>query len=198
MPHIELFQKENCAFSHAVRNKLTHLGLDFVAHSVGDDQPLKHEQLVQAGGKDKVPFLVDHTRGVKLYETSAILAYLEKSYGKPAGKDWMSRLTRLVDTRVRAWADPIAWRLSSPLLRAQRFQMDARNALGNLGGSFEFVVTRFQSILNEARVKTQGARATADEDQSETESPQSKEQTARPMKTKKPAHPEVMSATGTA
>lgn len=192
-PQIELYQEENNPSSHAVRNKLNHLGLDFVAHSVPNDQPLKHEQLVQAGGKDQLPFLVDHTSGIKLYDTSAILAYLDKSYGKNAGKDWLGKLTHLVDTQVRAWADPIAWRLGSPLFRAQRFQLNARNALYTLSGSVEYARSRFRAAVNEARAKTQGSRATTD-----SEPMESAEQTARPLKTKKPVHAEVMSATGSA
>jgi glutathione S-transferase len=192
-PSIELYQKESCAASHAVRNKLYHLGLDFVAHSVPDDQPLKHEQLVRAGGKDQLPFLIDHTSGIKLYESSAILAYLDKSYGKNAGKDWLGKLTHLVDAQVRSWTDPIAWRLGSPLLRAQRFQLNARNALYTLSGSIEYVRSRFQAAVNEARAKTQGSRGTTDSEPAET-----MEQSARPLKTKKPVHPEVMSATGSA
>jgi glutathione S-transferase len=201
-PSIELYQKESCPFSHAVRNKLTHLGLDFVAHSVPDDQPLKHEQLVKAGGKDQLPFLIDHTSGVKLYESQAILAYLEKSYGKHATQDWLTRLTWVVDSRVRAWADPIAWRLSSPLLRAQRLQLDARNALQTLEGSWGYLRSRFQAAIDEARSKTQGTRATTDEDEETPTdvaeaSPQA--EGAQPLKTQKPApHAEVLSATGSA
>lgn len=190
-PTIELYQRENCSFSHAVRNKLTHLGLDFVAHSVPNGQPLKHEQLVKAGGKDQVPFLIDHTSGIKLYDSSAILAYLDKSYGKNAGKDWLGKLTHMVDTQVRAWADPIAWKLGSPLLRAQRFQLNARNALMTLGGSFNYARSRFQAAVNEARAKTQGARGTTDSEPMDQTTP-------RPLKTKKPVHPEGMSATGSA
>ena len=56
LPVLELFQKENCPFSHAVRSKLTRLGLDFVAHSVPDGHPPSSiEQLVRAGGKDQLP-----------------------------------------------------------------------------------------------------------------------------------------------
>ena len=80
-PTLELFQKEECPFSHTVRQKLSDLGLDFVAHSIPDTQDLKHKELVNAGGKDQVPFLIDHKSGVKLYESEAIVSYLEKEYG---------------------------------------------------------------------------------------------------------------------
>lgn len=85
-PGIELFQKEECPFSHAVRQKLSDLGLDFIAHSVPDEDSLKHQKLVEAGGKDQVPFLADHKSGVKLYESDAIIAYLDQEYGAGAGR----------------------------------------------------------------------------------------------------------------
>lgn len=78
---LELFQKEECPFSHVVRQKLSDLGLDYAAHSIPDAQDLKHKELVNAGGKDQVPFLIDHKTGVKLYESEAIVSYLEKEYG---------------------------------------------------------------------------------------------------------------------
>jgi len=168
-PQIELYQKESCSFSHAVRNKLTDLGLDFVAHSVPDNQPLKHDQLVKAGGKDKVPFLIDHTSGIKLYDSAAILTYLDKAYGKHLSQHWLGKVTQFVDARVRAWADPIAWKLSSPLLRAQRFQLDATKALGELSGTWDFVKARFEAAVAEAKTRAQAARATADEQDSSDE-----------------------------
>jgi glutathione S-transferase len=200
-PSLELYQKENCPFSHAVRNRLTKLGLDFIAHTVPDDQPLKHEKLVQAGGKDQVPFLIDHTSGIKLYESQAILAYLDKTYGKEPGTDWMSRLTQLIDTRMRAWADPIAWQLSSPLLRAQRSQLDARNAIKTLEGSLEYFRNRVYNAINEGRAKAQGTRATAEqptpENLDESASQASGETKVRPLKSEKAKHADVESATGT-
>lgn len=83
IPSIELFQKEECPFSQAVRQKISDLGLDIVSHSVPDGLALKHEMLVQAGGKDQLPFMVDHKTGIKLYESDAILAYLGKEYSTP-------------------------------------------------------------------------------------------------------------------
>lgn len=202
VPSIELYQKESCPFSHAVRNKLTHLGLDFVAHSVPDDQPLKHEQLVQAGGKDQVPFLIDHTSGVKLYDSQAILTYLDKTYGKAQAADWMGRFTQIIDHRVRAWADPIAWRLSSPLLRAQRLQLNARIAIQTLGQSMDFVRSRILSAMNEARANAQGARATSSEgSEINPEHTESRtDEKVQPLKTHKgeAVHAEVASATGSA
>jgi glutaredoxin len=41
---LELWQAEWCPYSHRVRQRLTELGLDFVAHQVaaGDDRVVSH------------------------------------------------------------------------------------------------------------------------------------------------------------
>lgn len=79
-PQLELYQREDDRASHEVRRQLSRLGLDFIAHSVqGHDW--KHQQLVQASGQDRIPFLIDHRSGVKLGGSGEIRAYLVKEYG---------------------------------------------------------------------------------------------------------------------
>lgn len=158
MPVLELYQKENCPFSHAVRNKLTRLGLDFVAHSIPDGHPLKHEQLVRAGGLDQLPFLIDHTSGVKLYESPVILAYLDKTYGEPRSTDWLGSLAENIGEKLRSRADQIAWRVSAPLMRAQELSDSARTAVQSLGKSWDYVVERVQTAMNEAKSKSEAAQ----------------------------------------
>jgi len=158
MPVLELYQKENCPFSHAVRTQLTRLGLDFVSHSIPDGHPLKHEQLIRAGGLDQLPLLVDHSSGTKLYETPAILAYLDKTYGDPESQEdgnWFGTLAEKIDHKIRDRADQIAWRLGAPLLRAQELRLDARNALQTLSKSWDFVMKKIQTAMNEAQNKAQ-------------------------------------------
>jgi glutathione S-transferase len=159
IPTIELFQKESCPFSHAVRNKLTQLGLDFVAHNVPADQPRKHEQLIQAGGKDQVPFLIDHSSGVKLYESQAILAYLDKAYGEPA-KNVFGLLAKGLDRRIRSRADEIAWVLRAPILRARDLQLDMRNAINTLESSIDFLRDRIEAAVS-SRGKARPAQKSA-------------------------------------
>jgi glutaredoxin len=113
-PQLELYQKEECPFSHLVRRRLSDLGLDYVAHSVPANHPLKHEQLIQAGGKDQVPFLIDHRTGTKLYESEAIVKYLDSHYaerqvGQESAKP-MSKVTRkkeILDWTYRAGKEKI-------------------------------------------------------------------------------------------
>lgn len=145
-PSIELFQREDCPSSHAVRNHLTRLGLDFVAHTVPDGDALKHDQLVKAGGKDQIPFLVDHTSGVKLYESQAIIAYLAKAYGKTTGS-MLSNLAHGLDTRIRARADQIVWSLQMPYEKVTGLRDDVQNAVGTIRGSLDFLRERLELAM---------------------------------------------------
>ncbi|RME60814.1 glutaredoxin [Candidatus Parcubacteria bacterium] len=80
---IELYQFEQCPYSRKVREKLTELHLDWVARSAPKGSP-QRQKLIELGGKDQVPFLYDPEKGIKLYESDAIIAYLEKEYGNTA------------------------------------------------------------------------------------------------------------------
>ena len=54
---IELYQAEWCPYSHLVRQKLTELGLDFVARQVAPD-PIDRHAMREATGRDVIPVLV--------------------------------------------------------------------------------------------------------------------------------------------
>jgi glutathione S-transferase len=141
-PSIELYQAEEHPFSHAVRMRLSRLGLDYVAHSVSEHDDLKHRQLVRAGGRDRIPFLIDHRTGIKLYEADAIIAYLEKEYGMPA-QNSVVRFARSLESEMRSRADAIAWTVAQPWGRAVEFRdslfeagRSLRSIWGELRGAF--------------------------------------------------------------
>lgn len=85
---LELYQAEGCEYSQKVRDKLTDLGLSYVAHNPrlpghegsAIQNRQTHEELKAIGGKDQIPFLVDHTRRETRYESDAIISYLETHY----------------------------------------------------------------------------------------------------------------------
>jgi glutathione S-transferase len=54
---MELFQAEWCPHSHAVRQRLTELGLDFVARQV-PAEPGDRDELDRVVGTDEIPVLV--------------------------------------------------------------------------------------------------------------------------------------------
>lgn len=82
---LELYQAEGCGYSRTVRETLTDLGVSYVVHNprtargeVRNEQT--HDQLLELGGEDQIPFLVDHRSGVAMYESDDIVAYLEERY----------------------------------------------------------------------------------------------------------------------
>ena len=84
---LELYQSEGCPHSAEVREKLSELGVSYVAHNprlpgnVGGDvtNEATHDQLT-AAGEDQIPYLVDTDRGVAMYESDEIVAYLDEHY----------------------------------------------------------------------------------------------------------------------
>jgi glutathione S-transferase len=84
---LELYQSEGCPHSAKVRDKLSALGLSYVAHNPrlpgdagGDVTNERTYEELQAGGADQIPYLVDTDREAALYETEDIVEYLEEHY----------------------------------------------------------------------------------------------------------------------
>jgi glutaredoxin len=77
---LELYQKEGCPFCQKVRRKLTELDLDYICRNVRDGGSKKEAMLKKLGGEVQVPFLIDTVKGVSMYESDDIVAYLEKNY----------------------------------------------------------------------------------------------------------------------
>jgi glutathione S-transferase len=82
---LELYQAEDCPYCQKVREKLMELGVSYVNHNprtaendVRNQQVL--DEMVSLGGKDQVPFLVDHQHGTQLYESDDIVEHLEEHY----------------------------------------------------------------------------------------------------------------------
>jgi glutathione S-transferase len=86
---LELYQSEGCPFCGKVREKLSELGLSYVTHNPrlpgGEGGDVTNQQtydgMLELGGEDQIPFLVDTERGVTLYKSDEIVAYLEEHYG---------------------------------------------------------------------------------------------------------------------
>ena len=102
---LELWSFEASPYSRIVRGVLTELELPFILHNVpkgrwqdqgpavlrlkpGKYVPLaggKREKIVEVMGRTKndiqVPYLVDPNTGVELFESEAIVKYLQKQYG---------------------------------------------------------------------------------------------------------------------
>lgn len=60
--------------------KAKELGLTVIEKEIHD--PGVADELVSLGGKKQMPYMIDSDRGVSMYESSAIMAYLEENYAK--------------------------------------------------------------------------------------------------------------------
>jgi glutaredoxin 3 len=73
---MELYQAEWCPHSHRVRQRLTELGIDFVAHQV-PAAPDEREELERVAGTKEIPVLVSDD-GTTACGDDDILEYLER------------------------------------------------------------------------------------------------------------------------
>jgi glutathione S-transferase len=84
---LELYQSEGCPYCTKVREKLSELGVSYVAHNPRlpgntDDSvtnELAYEKL-RDGGVDEIPYLVDTAREEALYGSDDIVEYLDDHY----------------------------------------------------------------------------------------------------------------------
>jgi glutathione S-transferase len=78
---MELYQAEWCPHSHKVRQRLTELGLDFVARQVAAE-PDDRDTLEALAGTNEIPVLVADD-GETLRGEEEILPYLERFPERP-------------------------------------------------------------------------------------------------------------------
>lgn len=84
---LELYQSEGCPYSTKVREKLSELGVSYVAHNPrlpGDEggdvtNEATYDELT-VDGDDQIPYLVDTERGVTISESDEIVDFLEEHY----------------------------------------------------------------------------------------------------------------------
>ena len=76
-----LFHKEECPFCLKVRQFMSDHDISYVS-IVSPKGALSRKVLMKLGGKEQVPFLVDADKGEMMYESSDIIAYLQKNYVK--------------------------------------------------------------------------------------------------------------------
>lgn len=102
---LELWSFESSPYSRLVRERLTELELSYVLHNIGKEQfadmgpaarrikpgPYqprpggRREELLAQLGRVQVPYLVDPNTGTRLYESAAIIDYLERQYAREQG-----------------------------------------------------------------------------------------------------------------
>lgn len=81
MDMITLYTKSTCPFCHKVKNYLDDKGIAYEEKDIYEnDENL--DELMEQGGKRQVPYMVDSERGVSMYESEDIIAYVREYFGK--------------------------------------------------------------------------------------------------------------------
>lgn len=76
---LTLYVKTGCPFCAMVLHKVDELGITVDEKNIADAGVT--DELVAKGGKQQVPYLVDAECNTSLYESSEIVAYLDKRFG---------------------------------------------------------------------------------------------------------------------
>ncbi len=82
---LELYQAEWCPHSSRVRQKLTELGVSFVARQV-PAEPIDREELRRKAGSEEIPTLLLED-GTAISEPDEIIDYLESNHSERADAD---------------------------------------------------------------------------------------------------------------
>lgn len=77
---LTLYYKPTCPFCSRVLAVVDRLGVEVEKKDVSESEGLRQE-LIERGGKKQVPYLVDDTVGEAMYESDAIVSYLQTTYG---------------------------------------------------------------------------------------------------------------------
>lgn len=78
---LELYEFEACPYCRIVREALTELDLDALIRPCPKGGTRFRDELVEKGGKEQFPFLVDPNTGMSMYESADIITYLYETYG---------------------------------------------------------------------------------------------------------------------
>jgi len=78
---LTLYYQPSCPFCQRVLGEAEALGVQMNLKDTASDEVVLNE-LIEKGGKKTVPFLVDSDRGVQMYESGDIVAYMEEYYKK--------------------------------------------------------------------------------------------------------------------
>ena len=92
--HLQLYEFEACPYCRLVREALTELDLDALIYPTPHGGKRFRPKVVELGGKQQFPYLVDPNTGESMYESDAIIEYLYQRYG---GRAAPSRLLRPFD-----------------------------------------------------------------------------------------------------
>ncbi|MDA2936147.1 glutathione S-transferase N-terminal domain-containing protein [Patescibacteria group bacterium AH-259-L05] len=76
---LTLYIKSGCPYCIKVLNFTKEHNIDLIEKDAyAGEQNMK--ELLEKGGKNQAPFLVDDTKGVSMYESDDIISYFKKKY----------------------------------------------------------------------------------------------------------------------
>ncbi|KAK8931008.1 hypothetical protein KSP39_PZI016462 [Platanthera zijinensis] len=78
---IEIYEFESCPFCRKVREIVSILDLDVLFYPCPRNGPNFRPKVLQMGGKQQFPYMVDPNTKVSMYESDAIIKYLVNKYG---------------------------------------------------------------------------------------------------------------------
>ncbi|CAA6668495.1 unnamed protein product [Spirodela intermedia] len=78
---IEIYEFEGCPFCRKVREIVSILDLDVLYYPCPRNSPQFRLKVLQIGGKQQFPYMVDPNTGVSMYESDEIIKYLVQKYG---------------------------------------------------------------------------------------------------------------------
>lgn len=79
---LQLYDMEGCPFCRLVREALTELDLDVVIYPCPKGGERFRSRVLELGGKEQFPFMVDPNTGRSMYESKDIVEYLFRQYGR--------------------------------------------------------------------------------------------------------------------
>ncbi len=79
-----LYVRDGCPFCIATLAKIDELNLKIEEKNIADEKVA--EELVNKGGKLKVPYLIDTDKNIEMYESKDINKYLDENYGSGESK----------------------------------------------------------------------------------------------------------------
>ncbi len=80
---LKLYVRTGCPYCAVALSKLHDLSLPYEEKNIAN--PAIAAELAARGGIQQVPYLVDEARGVEMYESADIAAYLDEHYGGEKG-----------------------------------------------------------------------------------------------------------------
>lgn len=73
-----LYVKTGCPFCAKVLDVIAQNNIQIDEHNIAEEE--NRTALIEKGGKQQVPYLIDEERGVSMYESDDIIAHLNEHY----------------------------------------------------------------------------------------------------------------------